>query len=151
MTRPDPIPEGLHTLTPHLTVKGAADAIAFYEKAFGAEELMRQAGPGGSIMHARIRIGDSSVMLNDEFPEHGSLGPTENSAVALHLYVEDVDAVYARAVEAGCEVLFPLSDTFWGDRYGLLRDPFKHRWSVASRVEDVSPEECDRRAAEAFS
>jgi len=151
MTRPNPIPEGLHTITPHLTIKGAADAIAFYEKAFGAEELMRQEGPGGSIMHARIRIGDSSVMLNDEYPEHGSHGPTENSAVALHLYVEDVDAAYARAVEAGCEVLFPLSDTFWGDRYALLRDPFNHRWSVASKVEDVSPEECSRRAAEAFS
>lgn len=150
MTSPSPIPPGHHTLTPHLTIKNAAEAIDFYAKAFGAEEVMRQSGPGGSIMHARLRIGDSMVMLNDEFPEHGSLGPGEHTAVTLHLYVEDVDTVYQRAVDAGCKVLFPLSDAFWGDRYGMLQDPYGHRWSVASRIEEVSPEECDRRAAAAF-
>ena len=149
-----PVPEGFHTVTPHLVVKGAAKAIDFYREAFGAQEVYRNAMPDGeTIMHAQVKIGDSFVMLNDEFPEHGAFGPSESAAspVAIHLYVEDVDAFYEQAVAAGCEVLFPLTDSFWGDRYGMVKDPFHHRWSIATRVEDLTPEECAERAQAAFS
>jgi PhnB protein len=139
----NPIPEGMHTVTPHLVCAGAGDAIDFYKKAFGATETSRMAGPGGKLMHASIRIGDSAVMLVDEMPEWGSLGPKalKGSPVVIHLYVDDVDAFTARAAAAGAKVTMPVADMFWGDRYGQLEDPFGHRWSVATHVRDVSPAE----------
>jgi PhnB protein len=137
----NPIPEGMHTVTPHLVCAGAGDAIDFYKKAFGATETSRMPGPGGKLMHASIRIGDSAVMLVDEMPEWGSLGPKalKGSPVVIHLYVDDVDAFTARAAAAGAKVTMPVADMFWGDRYGQLEDPFGHRWSVATHVRDVSP------------
>jgi PhnB protein len=136
-----PIPEGMHTVTPHLVCAGAGAAIDFYKKAFGATETSRMPGPGGKLMHASISIGDSAVMLVDEMPEWGSLGPKalKGSPVVIHLYVDDVDAFTARAVAAGAKVTMPVADMFWGDRYGQLEDPFGHRWSVATHVRDVSP------------
>jgi len=133
----------MRTVTPHLTCGGAADAIEFYKRAFGAVELTRLPGPGGKLLHAMIRIGDSNVMLVDEFPAHGSFGPKamKGSPVTLHLYVDDVDAVFRRAVDAGAKVTMPVADMFWGDRYGRLEDPFGHQWSVATHVRDVKPEE----------
>ena len=137
----NPIPEGMHTVTPHLICAGAGDAIDFYKKAFGATETSRMPGPGGKLMHASIRIGDSAVMLVDEMPEWGSLGPKalKGTPVVIHLYVDDVDAFTARAVAAGAKVTMPVADMFWGDRYGQIEDPFGHRWSVATHVRDVSP------------
>lgn len=137
------IPEGSHTVTPHLVCNGAADAIDFYRKAFGAVELTRLPGSDGKLMHARIRIGDSVVMLNDEFPQWDSFGPKslKGSPVTIHLYVEDADALFAQAVGAGAKVTMPLADMFWGDRYGVLEDPFGHRWSIGTHVRDVSEEE----------
>jgi uncharacterized glyoxalase superfamily protein PhnB len=154
MTDVRPIPPGFSTVTPHLIVRGAKQAIAFYEKAFGAEEIYANCLEGtDTVMHAQIRIGDSFVMLNDEFPDHGVLGPSADagSPVTIHLYVDDVDAAYARATEAGAEVLCPLADAFWGDRYAQLKDPFGHRWSIATRVEELRPEEISERARRAFA
>ncbi|HJQ62402.1 MAG TPA: VOC family protein [Burkholderiales bacterium] len=141
-----PIPEGMHSVTPHLVCAGAADAIDFYKKAFGAVEEARLPGPQGKIMHAMIRIGDSAVMLVDEMPEWGALGPKalKGSPVTIHLYVEDVDAFVARAVKAGAKVTMPVADMFWGDRYGKIEDPFGHHWSVATHVRDVSMEEAQQ-------
>jgi uncharacterized glyoxalase superfamily protein PhnB len=138
-----PIPEGMHTVTPHLVCAGAADAIAFYTKAFGAVETARIPGKGGKLMHAAVRIGDSTVMLVDEMPEHGALGPNslKGTTVTMHLYVEDADAFAARAVAAGAKLTMPVQDMFWGDRFGQLEDPFGHRWSVATHKRDVTPEE----------
>jgi PhnB protein len=138
-----PIPEGMHTLTPHLVCAGAADAIEFYKKAFNAVELRRMPGPGGKMMHAEVRIGDSVLMLVDEFPEMGAKGPKalEGSPVSLHLYVADADAAMAQAVAAGAKVMMPLADMFWGDRYGQVEDPFGHRWSIATHMRDLSPQE----------
>jgi uncharacterized glyoxalase superfamily protein PhnB len=138
-----PIPDGMHSVTPHLICAGAADAIDFYKKAFNAIELARLPGPNGKLMHGSIRIGDSIVMLADEFPDMGSLGPKslKGSPVSIHLYVADVDAFTERAVAAGAKVTMPLADMFWGDRYGQLEDPFGHRWSVATHIRDVTPEE----------
>jgi len=135
------IPDGMHTVTPHLICQGAADAIDFYKRAFNAMELSRLPGPNGRLMHAMIRIGDSTVMLVDEMPEWGALGPQslKGSPVAIHLYVEDVDAVAAQAVRAGAKTTMPVSDMFWGDRYGQIEDPFGHRWSIATHVRDVAP------------
>ena len=143
MPQVKPIPEGMHTVTPHLVCAGAADAIEFYKKAFDAAELGRLPGPQGKLMHAAIRIGDSAVMLVDEFPEMGAFGPKslKGSPVTIHLYVEHVDAAFERAVAAGAKVKMPLADMFWGDRYGVLEDPFGHYWSIATHVRDVSPEE----------
>lgn len=142
-TSVNPIPEGMHTVTPHLICNGAADAIAFYQQAFNAEALAQLPGKDGKIVHALIRIGDSMVMLVDEFPEWGALGPRslKGSPVTLHIYVEDVDAFVARAVEAGATITMPVADMFWGDRYGIIEDPFGHRWSVATHIRDVSPDE----------
>jgi len=149
-----PIPEGFHSLTPALVVNDAAAAIEFYRRAFGAVELSRAIAPDGvKVWHADLRIGDSRLMLNDAFPEQGSHGPDpEKGAVgfSIWLYVEDVDAVFQRAVDAGATVQMPVSDQFWGDRFGGLRDPFGHSWAIATRVEDVSAEE-SRRRAEQFS
>jgi PhnB protein len=138
-----PIPEGMHSVTPHLICAGAADAIEFYKKAFGATEKSRLPGANGKLMHAAIQIGDSTVMLTDEMPEWGALGPKalKGSSVTIHLYVEDVDGFAARAVAAGTKVTMQVADMFWGDRYGQLEDPFGHRWSVATHVRDVGPEE----------
>jgi PhnB protein len=141
--KPSPIPAGMHTVTPHLVCSSAADAIAFYTKAFGGKEETRLKGPDGRIWHARMRIGDSTVMLVDEMPEWGSLGPTalKGTPVTLHLYVEDADAFVDRAAAAGAEVKMAVDDAFWGDRYGVIEDPFGHRWSVATHVRDMTPEE----------
>lgn len=138
-----PIPRDMHTVTPHLVCAGAAEAIEFYKRAFEAVELSRLPGPGGKIVHALIRIGDSPVMLVDEFPEWGSLGPKalKGSSVTLHIYTENVDTIMERAVSAGAKVTMPPADMFWGDRYGQLEDPFGHRWSVATHIRDLSPEE----------
>ena len=143
MPQVKPIPDGLHTVTPHLVCAGAADAIEFYKKAFNAVETIRLPGPQGKLMHAAIRIGDSAVMLVDEFPDMGAFGPKwlKGSPVTIHLYVEDVDAFVERAVAAGAKITMPLEDMFWGDRYCKLEDPFGHHWSVATHVRDVSPEE----------
>lgn len=141
-----PIPEGMHTVTPHLVCAGAADAIEFYKKAFDAVEGGRLPAPDGKLAHAMIRINGSPVMLVDEFPEWGSVGPKslKGSPVTIHLYVEDVDAFVARAVDAGAKITLPLEDMFWGDRYCKLEDPFGHHWSVATHVRDVSREEMQR-------
>ena len=138
-----PIPEGMHSVTPHLICEGAAAAIEFYKKAFNATELTRLPGPDNKVMHASIRIGDSTVMLVDDAPNSGMLGPKalKGSAVYIHLYVEDVDAIAAQAVAAGAKLIVPVSDMFWGDRYGQLEDPFGHHWSVATHVRDVSPDD----------
>lgn len=138
-----PIPEGMHSLTPHLVCAGAASAIEFYKKAFNATEQARLPGPNGKLMHAAVRIGDSTLMLVDENPQYGMLGPKslKGSPVTIHLYVNDVDATVAQAVSAGAKVTMPAADMFWGDRYGQLEDPFGHRWSVATHMRDVSREE----------
>jgi PhnB protein len=138
-----PIPDGAHTVTPHLICGNAAAAIEFYKKAFGTTEKSRLPGPDGKLMHAAIAIGDSTVMLVDEMPQHGALSPKslKGSPVAIHLYVEDADATAARAAAAGAKITMPVADMFWGDRYGQLEDPFGHRWSVATKVRDMSPQE----------
>jgi uncharacterized glyoxalase superfamily protein PhnB len=144
------IPQGMHSVTPHLVCAGAAKAIEFYKQAFGAEEGARLPGPDGRLMHASVKIGDSQVMLVDEMPEWGALGPKslKGSPVTIHLYVDDVDAVVARAVQAGAKVTMPVADQFWGDRYGKLEDPFGHHWSVATHVRDVSMEEAQKAMRE---
>ncbi len=128
---------------PHLIVAGAAEAIDFYKKAFGAMEVMRLPAPNGKLMHASLRIGTGMVMLVDEFPEMCGKGPLTlgGTPVTVHLYVKDVDAVLAAAVAAGAKTIMPATDMFWGDRYGLVVDPFGHQWSVASHIKDMSPEE----------
>ena len=150
-----PIPAGFHTITPHLVIKGAAEAIEFYKRAFGAEELGRMPfpGPDGQVKlgHAALQIGDSRLFLVDEFPEHGATAPTASSPVTIHLYVTDADAAFERAVEAGATVTGPLTDMFWGDRYGTLVDPFGHHWSIAEHLEDLTPEQMQERMAAAFS
>ena len=137
------IPEGMHSVTPHLVCAGAADAIEFYKKAFDAVEVMRMPAPNGKIMHACVKIGNSPVMLVDEMPEWNALSPKslKGSPVTIHLAVEDVDATVKRAVAAGAKITMPVDDMFWGDRYGVLQDPFGHNWSVATHIRDVSPEE----------
>jgi len=145
-----PVPEGFHTVTPYLIVNDGRAAIEFYKQAFGAKEEYRMDGPGGKVMHAEIRIGDSHVMLADEFPDMGYRGPQAlgGSPVSLLLYVEDVDARFQRAVAAGAKVLRPVEDQFYGDRTGTLADPFGHVWSIATHKEDVPPDEIKRRMAE---
>lgn len=147
-----PIPEGFHTVTPHIVVKDPGAAIDFYKKAFGAEEICRMPGPDGkSVVHAEIKIGDSVIMMGAEYPgmtqSPESLGGTP---VTINLYVNDCDATFKRAVDAGASVTMPLADQFWGDRYGKLKDPFGHEWSIATHKEDLSPEEIGKRAAAAF-
>lgn len=146
-----PIPEGYHTATPYLIISGAAQALEFYKKAFGATEIMRMPGPDGKIGHAEIRIGDSPIMLADESPAMGARSPQSlgGSPVTLHLYVEDVDATFAQAVAAGATVQRPVADQFYGDRAGGIVDPFGHSWYIATHKEDVSPEELKKRAAAA--
>jgi len=138
-----PVPDGMHSLTPHLVCAEAADAIEFYKKAFKAVETARLPGPDGKLMHAMVRIGDSALMLVDEHPQCGMLGPKtlKGSPVTIHLYVENVDATVAQAVAAGAKVTMPVADMFWGDRYGVLEDPFGHHWSVATHTRDLSSDE----------
>ncbi len=148
-----PVPDGYHTITPYLVLRDGAAAIDFYKRAFGAEEYNRMPGPGGKgVMHAELRIGDSIVMLSDEFPGMSkspqSLGGTP---VGLYVYVRDVDAVWQRAVSAGAKVAVPLADMFWGDRYGKLVDPFGHEWSLATHVKDLTPDEMRKAAEKAFA
>ena len=149
-----PIPEGYRTITPHLVIKGAAKAIEFYKRAFGAEELSRMPMPGpdgqARLGHAELQIGDSRLFLADEFPEQGSTGPNGSSPVSFHMYVTDADAVFEQAVAAGATVSMPLANMFWGDRFGKLVDPFGHHWSIATHLEDPTPEEMKERMAAAF-
>ncbi|HZL88939.1 MAG TPA: VOC family protein [Pirellulaceae bacterium] len=147
-----PIPAGYHTVTPYLIVSGAARAIEYYKKAFGAEEIMRHGGPDGRIGHAEIKIGDSRVMLADEFPEMGVKSATSigGTPVGLCIYVNSADAVFSQAVAAGGKIERPLQDQFYGDRSGTLVDPFGHKWTIATHIEDVPPEEMKRRMAEAM-
>jgi PhnB protein len=146
-----PIPQGMHTITPHLVCDGAADAIEFYKRAFGAEEIFRMPGPDGKLGHAMLRLGDSMLMLADEFPQWESRGPLalKGTPVTLHLAVPDVDQAFERALQAGAQVRMPLADMFWGDRYGILEDPFGHRWAMATHVRDVAPEEMAAEMAKA--
>jgi uncharacterized glyoxalase superfamily protein PhnB len=145
-----PIPEGMHSLTPHLVCKGAGDAIEFYKRAFNAVEIGRMPGPDGKLMHAQIRIGDSALMLVDEMPDWGVLGPKTlgGSPVTIHLYVEDADAAFTQAEAAGAKVKMPLADMFWGDRYGQVEDPFGHYWSIATHTRDLTPDEIRAGMAE---
>ena len=138
-----PIPDGYHTITPHIVVKGAAEALEFYKKAFGAEELFRMSGPdGASVVHAELKIGDSVLMMCEEFPDMGTKGPAAfgGTPVTMHLYVADTDEAFKRAVEAGATETMPIQNTFWGDRYGVVTDPFGHQWSIASRIEELTAE-----------
>ena len=147
------IPEGYHSVTPYLVVDGADAAIRFYGEAFGATEVLRMPmGESGKLAHAEVRIGDSYVMLADEFPDMGFLGPLKRGGAtsSLLIYVPDVDAAYAKAIGAGAKEERPPADQFWGDRMGTLADPFGHRWSLATHVEDVAEDEMQRRMAEAF-
>ena len=134
--------EDFHTITPHLTVRGVETAVKFYQAAFGAAELYRNLAPDGkSVMHAELMVGDSRLLLHDEFPDHGLLAPdgSKDNGVKHHLYVPNVDDIYERTVAAGATVVMPLQDCFWGDRYAIVVDPFGHRWSMATRIEDLSP------------
>jgi PhnB protein len=146
-------PCGYGTLTPHLRVRGASEAIEFYKKAFGAEEIVRMPGPDDKVMHAELKFGESRLMLCDEFPDWGALSPQSlnGTGVTIHMYVEDADAVFERAVSAGATVQMPLQNQFWGDRYGKVVDPYGHEWSIATHIEDVAPEEMETRAAAAMS
>jgi PhnB protein len=150
MARPArPIPKGYHAVTPYLIIDGAAEAIDFYKKALGAEELARMPEPDGRIGHAEIRIGDSPIMLADEHPEIGARSPKAygGSPVSIHLYVDDVDSTFERAVAAGAKVLQPVSDQFYGDRRGGVEDPFGYAWYIATHKEDLTGEEIAKRAA----
>lgn len=148
------VPEGFHTVTPHLIVRDAERAIAFYEKVFGAKLLAPiSKGQDGKVIHASFKIGDSVVMLSDEFPNFGSHSPLalKGSPVVIHVYVENVDALFARAVDAGSKITMPLGNQFWGDRYGQVEDPFGHRWSLGQHIENVTHEESERRGKAMFA
>jgi PhnB protein len=147
------IPKGHHSVTPSIMVAGAARAIDFYKKALGAEEVSRFPGPDGSIMHAEIRIGDSPIMLGDEMPEQGAKGPKAygGTPVSLFVYLDNVDAAWKRAIDAGGKQIMPLADQFWGDRAGCFEDPFGHRWWLAQHIKDMTPEELRQAADQFFS
>jgi PhnB protein len=151
--RVSPIPQGYHTITPTLTVSDAGKALEFYPRAFGAEETLRMPGPGGKIMHAELRFGDSVFMLSEEFPEMGNKSPETlgGTSSSLYVYVPDVDAAWKRAVDAGAKPSFPPQDMFWGDRMGKLEDPFGHVWTLAQHVADPTPEEMEQGQEEFFS
>jgi PhnB protein len=153
MSEVKPIPDGYPRVTPYLAVDGASEAIDFYTKVLGARERMRMPGPDGKIGHAELELGDSVIMLADEAPDIGHLGPKAHggTSVTISVYVEDVDDVFDRAVREGATSLRPVEDQFYGDRSGQFEDPFGHRWSVATHVEDVPPEEMGKRAAAAAS
>jgi PhnB protein len=143
-------PRGYHSVTPAIVVRDAAQAIDFYRRAFGAEEVSRMAGPGGSIMHAEIRIGDSMVMLGEENEQWGTKSPlsTNGNPGSLHVYVADADTAFQRAVDEGASVVYPLEDAFWGDRYGKVRDPFGHEWGIATRVREMTDAEMEKAGQE---
>jgi PhnB protein len=147
-----PIPDGYHSVTPYLSIKGAAEAIAFYKRAFGAVELCRLMMPSGKVGHAEIKIGDSAIMLADECDASGFRSPDalKGSSIALHVYVEDVDGRFDQAITAGAKAIQPVQDQFYGDRTGTLEDPFGHVWFLATHKEDLSPEEIDKRAEAMF-
>ena len=144
------VPTGYHSVTPSIIVRDAAKAIDFYKNAFGAEELGRSPAPDGSIMHAEIRIGDSRVMLGEENEQWGTKSPliTNGNPSSLHIYVENADAAYDRALKAGATVKYPIEDAFWGDRYGKVTDPFGHEWAIATRVKDMTPAEMEKAGKE---
>ena len=147
------IPAGFHTATPVLTVRDGASVLDFYKRAFGAQEIMRMPGPDGSLMHAEIKIGDSILMVSDEQPNMGCRAPVSVGGCTsyVYLYVQDVDAVFKKAVEAGAKVIMPPTDMFWGDRFGQVQDPFGHLWQIATHVRDVPPAEMEKRAKEAMA
>ena len=150
---PTPIPAGFHTLTPHIVVGDGAGAIEFYQKAFGAQEILRHLVPGsGAVMHAQLKIGDSIIMLASEMPPK-ALSPKSRggTSVFLHIYTADADATFNRAVEAGCTIRMPVSDCFWGDRYGVVEDPYGHQWSVATHQHDYTPEQVASNAQAFFA
>lgn len=151
MANVKPIPEGYHSVTPYLSIKGAAAAIEYYKQVFGATELFRMAGPDGKIGHAEIKIGNSPVMLADEYPEMEFVSPKTlgGTPVGLMIYVDDVDTMFTQAINAGAQEVKPLQNQFYGDRSGTLKDPFGHVWTVATHIEDVPPEEMEQRAAAA--
>lgn len=152
MSQVKPIPEGFHSITPHLCVKNAAKAIEFYKEAFGAQEIYRMPTPDGKLLHAEIQIGDSRVMIADEFPEMCTEAVSwGNPPVTIHLFVPDSDAVFQRATAAGATITMPISDMFWGDRYGSVKDPFGHNWSIATRKRNLTPEEIGKAAEQAFA
>ena len=148
------IPDGYGTVTPHLTIGHCAEAVEFYKKAFGAEELFNHKSPDGRVMHAEVRIGNSILMMNDEFPEMGGVQKApqtlNGTTCNFMIYTEDVDALFARAVKAGAQVAMPVADQFWGDRYGQLTDPFAHSWAIATHIADLTPEQLEKAAAAAF-
>ncbi len=148
-----PIPEGYHAVSPALTIDGATEAIDFYKRAFGATERLRMPGPEGQIAHAELEIGDSVVMLSDPFPQSTVKPPSQlgGTSVGIFVYVEDVDAVFQQAVNAGATATMPVEDMFWGDRFGQVADPFGHTWQIATHKEDVSPEELAERGAAALA
>jgi PhnB protein len=148
-----PIPEGYHALTPSLAVENAAEAIEFYKRAFGAKERSRMPGPGDTIAHAELEIEDSVVMLSDPFPQSSVKPPKQlgGTSVGIFMYVEDVDEVAQQAVDAGATITMPIEDQFWGDRFGVVADPFGHQWLLATHVEDVSPEEAAERGKKAMA
>ncbi len=147
-----PIPDGYHSVTPYLIIKGAAKALDFYKKALAAEELMRMPAPDGSIAHAEIKVGNSPIMIADENPTWGNRSPQSlnGSPVIIHLYVNDVDKVAASAIAAGAKVLMPVTDQFYGDRSGRFQDPFGHLWVISTHKEDLTPDEIGRRAEKAM-
>jgi PhnB protein len=149
----NPIPEGYHSVTPYLAVEDASRAIEFYKDAFGAEEVVRMPGPDGSVAHAELQIGDSKLMLSDPFPQSNVRPPSERGGptASIFMYVEDADATFEQAQEAGATVVAELQNMFWGDRFGTLADPFGHVWSVATRVEDLSEEEIAERSKAAMA
>ncbi|MBZ5617190.1 MAG: VOC family protein [Acidobacteriia bacterium] len=147
-----PIPPGYHSITLHLSVEGAAAYIDFLKNAFGAVEISRSPGPGGKLMHAQVQVGDSMMMLADDMCKDFGMPPVLRGNLPFHinLYVPDADATFNQAVAAGCQVTMPISDQFWGDRYGHVRDPFGYNWAIATRKEIVSPQEIQERAAKMF-
>ena len=148
-----PIPDGFHTTTPSLVVSNSKDAIEFYKKAFDAKEIYQMPAPDGKIMHAMIQIGDSFVMMSDEFPAMGAKSPTSigGTAVTLHLYVEDADKIFKQAVDAGAVITMPIMDAFWGDRFGTIMDPYGHSWAVATHQIDMTPEGLRKAGEEYFA
>jgi PhnB protein len=152
-TQVKPIPDDMHSITPHIVCKDAPAAIEFYKKAFGAIDAGQMLAPNGKLIHGMIRIGDSAVMLAEETPEWGAVSPLtlKGSPVTLHLYVDNADAAFERAVAAGATSVMPPADMFWGDRYGVLKDPFGHNWSIAHHMRDMTPEEMQAGAIQACS
>jgi PhnB protein len=151
MAKVKSIPSGYHTVTPYLVLSDAGRAIDFYKQAFGAKEMSRMAAPGGKVGHAELKIGDSLIMLSDEMMGNRSPQSLGGSAVSIFLYVDDVDSVFNQAIKAGAKSQLPPADMFWGDRYAKLTDPFGHLWGIATHIEDVAPQEMEKRAKEAMT